>query len=372
MSIFSQKSEWREWFRSRNALNVDSSFDCLESSNYEQEEVQFDEATDSLSSTNNNTTLKCSRPILYLFRISALVIIISFVIVFISSLTPSSSANLNSKYPYRNSENTHKENFDASCTTFPKDNSSDVQNEDLHSDSTIISPTEETDNISTPQDLFGIPQSMYLHFDANDTSSKFYWVPKILEQKESEDDVTIDLSNFIDPNLAYTLTDSEKKLVSLVVQRESDDEPFLGQVLVAEDLINRFRTGIYGPDKIAILTKWYGIKVDSSGNYHVYSGSAEVLEYSDSVQKAVDLVLDGCNISYFLLKAVTDFRNEQYGLTLGDIYYKNGALYHFSPKYLNANAFQSRTFNRIPVSFWYGNHIFYGYWLPKSQALQIF
>lgn len=231
---------------------------------------------------------------------------------------------------------------------------------------------EETNTSVIESNSYGIPHVMYLHLDENSDDPNFYWIPRILEQKVSDSDIAIDISNFLDSNLAYELSDFEKNLVNLIVHRESNGEPFLGQVLVAEDILNRFRSGLYGPDKIAILA-WYGLESDDNGNFHVYNGDKEILEASESVKNAVNLALKGSNISYFLLKATADFQNEKYGLDLGDIYYKYGAMYHFAPRYLtDEKAIKNRTINKIPVSFFYENHVFYGCWISESSALQIF
>lgn len=72
-----------------------------------------------------------------------------------------------------------------------------------------------------------------------------------------------------------------------------------------------------------------------------------------------------------MLQNVTELRNEQYDLDLDDTYYKWGALYHFAPNLIGYTAIQERNFNRVPVSFQYYEHIFYGYWLPVSAKLNL-
>lgn len=310
--------------------------------------------------------------------ISTCFLFIGFTLLVSMLVTPNANAETPQKF-----SNCHMNSQNFSPSTQPEN----VENENFSSDSEI-SLTEEVSNIgsktfkkSLPEEsklptveenLFGIPKVMYLHLDEASNDPNFYWVPQILEQRISDSDIAIDLSNFLDSSLAYELTDFERNLVNLIVHRESNGEPFIGQVLVAEDILNRFRSGIYGPDKIAILA-WYGLETDDDGNFHVYNGDKEILEASESVQNAVELALKGSNISYFLLKATTDFQNTKYGLDLGDIYYKNGAMYHFAPRYLtDEKAIENRTINRIPVSFFYENHVFYGCWLPETSALQIF
>lgn len=230
-------------------------------------------------------------------------------------------------------------------------------------------PTISIEEEEIPLDL--IPHTLYLHILESTSNSRFSWVPQVSEQIVSANDIPVDISNYINPDLAYELTDVEHHIIDLIVHRESADQPFLGQVLVAEDILNRFRSGVYGPDKIAILVNGYEAKLDKSGNIHIYLGSTEILEASDSVKSAVDLALKGSNISQILLKAVTELRNEQYNLNLDETYYKWGAMYHFSVTYIADSKINSRKINRVPVSFQVADHIFYGYWLPKSMALPI-
>lgn len=213
-----------------------------------------------------------------------------------------------------------------------------------------------------------IPTHLYLHLENH---SKFSWVPIVVEEKLSEGDIAVDLSSVIDSSCAYTLSEFHLNLVNLAVYRESGNQPFFGQLLVAEDIIARIRSGIYGPDISAILVNGYEAKVDKNGNLHFYNGSTEILEASSSVKEAVKLALSGSRASYLLLQAVTELRNEQYHLQLDDRYYKWGAMYHFSIKNPKISPTGSRSLNRVPVSFQFGDHIFYGYWLPKSAKLHL-
>ena len=210
-----------------------------------------------------------------------------------------------------------------------------------------------------------IPSCLYLHLE---NSSKFSWVPVALEEKISENDILVDLSFAIDHNGTYELSSHDLHLVNLAVQYEAGGESFLGQLLVAEDILGRIRSGIYGPDVSAILVQGYEAERDENGNLHFCYGSKEILGASSSVQQAVQLALNGSRVSYHLLKAVTALRNEQYDLQLDDTYYKWGAMYHYRPEDVGIG---SRSLNRVPVSFQYSNHIFYGFWLPKSAQLNL-
>lgn len=215
-----------------------------------------------------------------------------------------------------------------------------------------------------------IPTYLYLHHKEN-SDALFGWVPELLEQKVSENDILVDLSSAIDPEFAYELSEHFRHLVSLAVEYESNDQPFLGQVLVAEGIISRIRIGVYGPDINQILIGGYEAEADADGNLHFYRGSREILEASESVKEALDLALSGSRFSYLLLQAATEFRNKQSGLQLDETYYQWGSIYHFSPNDIRGSRITERSINRVPVSFHYGDHIFYGYWLSKSSQLDL-
>ena len=233
-------------------------------------------------------------------------------------------------------------------------------------------PTEDvesTKNIS-PSLPSSLPSCLYLHVKDN-TDSRFYWVPEFLEERISENDIFVDLSTALDPDFAYELSDYFKQLVCLAVECEASDEPFLGKVLVAEGIISRIRIGIYGPNIKAILVRGYQADMDEDGNLHFYQGPKEILEASESAKEAVDLALSGSRFSYLLLQATTEFRNEQYGLQLDETYYQWGSIYHFSHEDISGSRIAERSLNQVPVSFHYGRHILYGYWLNKSEQLDL-
>lgn len=220
--------------------------------------------------------------------------------------------------------------------------------------------------------LLPIPMELYLHPE-NTLSSHFHWVPVVLDERMSEDDILVDLSSVINPELAYEISDYYQYIATLIVERESGNQPFLGQLLVAEDVINSIRSGIYGSDIDAIFIRRYSAEKKNDGKLHIYLGDKEFLEASPAVQQAVELALSGSQVSYFLLQAVTELRNEQYDLNLDDTYYKWGALFHFAPKRIlnNPIALGNRRLSRIPVSFQYHEHIFYGHWLRASAQLNL-
>ena len=214
-----------------------------------------------------------------------------------------------------------------------------------------------------------IPMYLYLHLE-NNLSSKFHWVPIVLEEKASKTDIAVDLSLAVNPDLSYELSAYHQHIVNLLVYREAGNQPFLGQLLVAEDIIGRIRSGVYGPDVDAILMLYLAQNGDD-GKLHVYDSGGEVTEATPSVKEAVELALSGSQVSYFLLQSVTELRNNQYSLHLDDTYYKWGAMYHFNPDIIDSSSVKSRNINRVPVSFQYCEHIFYGYWLPKSAQLNL-
>lgn len=210
-----------------------------------------------------------------------------------------------------------------------------------------------------------IPPCLYLHLENN---SKFFWVPVVFEERISESDILVDLSSAIDPNGSYELSSRDLNLVNLAVQYEASGESFLGQLLVAEGIVGRIRSGIYGPDVSAILIQGYEAEADENGDAYFLQNGKKILEASPSVQQAVDLALSGSRVSYYLLQAITELRNEQYGLQLDDIYYKWGSIYHFNPEKVSIG---TRSINQVPVSFQYGGHILYGRWLSESAQLNL-
>ena len=207
-----------------------------------------------------------------------------------------------------------------------------------------------------------IPKLLYIHFNEV-SNSRFYWVPKVSESPISQDNIPVDLTNAIDPEFSCELSKTFEYLVCLVVYRESGYQPFLGQLLVAEDVIARIRLDNSWNDISKTLIEAYDAQMDENGKLHIYLGQKEILEPSESVQSAVKLALSGSRISSLLLQTVTEFQNEKYGLNLDDSYYKYGALFHYSPQYISESEAKLRTMNLVPVSFQFADHIFYGRWL---------
>lgn len=234
----------------------------------------------------------------------------------------------------------------------------------------LAEPQQESQSVSVQNDI-GTSQVMYIHLKDNSTNSKCPWVPDVLEYKLSEEDIPVDMSICIDPNLAYSLNDDYRQTVNLLVEREAGTQSFLGKLLVAEGIISRIRSGVYGADISAILINGYLAQKDDNGNLHVLFNSYELTEASNDSIYAVDLALKGSNASGILLKAVTQLRNEQYDLQLDNTYYKWGSIYHFNPDLVSDSQIRVRSLSRVPVSFQFEDHIFYGYWHPESTKLHL-
>lgn len=213
-----------------------------------------------------------------------------------------------------------------------------------------------------------LPAVVFLHI--NEESPKD---PLMLSNERiSEDDVLVDLSTAIDYSTKYAVDYSLEQCIARVVYREAGNQPFLGQLLVAEDVVNRLRSGLYGTNVSAILAQGYLVQTDSAGNFHVYNGSGvEIIDVPNEAITATKLALSGTNTSNLILQAATEIRNSQYNLDLGEQYYIYGAMYHYNPDGIDASAMSSRTINRVPVSFKYAEHVFYGHWLNKAAALNI-
>lgn len=213
-----------------------------------------------------------------------------------------------------------------------------------------------------------LPAAVFLHI--NEEAPKD---PLMLsEQRISEDDILVDLSTAINHSTSYSVDYSLEQCIARVVYREAGNQPFLGQLLVAEDVVNRLRSGLYGADASAILAQGYLVETDGAGNFHVYNGNGiEIIDVPEEAITVTTLALSGSNTSNLILQAATEMRNSQYNLDLGERYYIYGAMYHYNPDGIDASAMGSRTINRVPVSFKYAEHVFYGYWLNKAAALDI-
>ena len=219
-----------------------------------------------------------------------------------------------------------------------------------------------------------IPRIVYLHFsEPTGNISDFSWIPEVVFEKISEDDIPVDLGLSLENNDVLEVSDTIRNYIYLTTTREARGEPFLGQLAVAEDILNRLKfPDIYGSNIIDIIAKGYGVEKDSNGILHFYDGNGqEMLNPTESCKEAVDFALSGSDITSVLLEAVTALQNERYGLSLGSEYYQNGATFHFAPKYISNGAIDARRFQRVPVGFRIDNHIFYGYWHTSEDALDI-
>ena len=220
----------------------------------------------------------------------------------------------------------------------------------------------------------GIPDVVYLHSRTSrfPTISAF---PEVVEERLSDEDIAVDLSHAFDSNIAYDCSAELEEVFCRVVCREAGNQPFLGQLIVAEGVVSRVYSGAYrGNSTNAILKQGYEAEEDSNGKLHIYDGEGkEILSYSEDTQKAVELALRGSRVSHTILKAVTEFQNAKYGLQLDDTTYSQwGAIYHYAPKYIRfEHQFSDRNVRRAPVSFQFVDHVFYGYWLPASLQLNL-
>lgn len=214
-----------------------------------------------------------------------------------------------------------------------------------------------------------LPGAVYLHINEISPES-----PMILsEERISEEDTLVDISMARDDSLQYSVSESLELCICKIVYREAGTQSFLGKVFVAEGLVNRIRSGVYGTDVLAILKQGgYGAEMDAAGNYHIYfSSGIEVFDVPEADIAATKLALSGSTISNTVLEAETDMRNNQYGLSLGIECYRYGSIYHFNPDLVSEKTLSARTINRVPVSFKYEDHVFYGYWLNAKNALNI-
>lgn len=234
-------------------------------------------------------------------------------------------------------------------------------------ESTESQPTEEVQLPKVSSLDSRLPALVYLRINPDDPTG-----PLLLsDERVSEDDIEIDISNAIDSSLEYEVPYDLEMCFARIVFRESGNQPPLGQLKVAEGAVTRVRSGIYGADIAAILLKGYLVETDEAG-YHVYDGNGvEVIDVPETAIAMTRLALRGSNTTKLVLEAGTALRNEQFGLELGEEYYQYGAFYHYSPEDVDEGALRSRVIGRVPVSYRYVDHVFYGKWLNAKYALNI-
>ena len=213
-----------------------------------------------------------------------------------------------------------------------------------------------------------LPAIVYLSVDSSSPTA-----PLILsDERLTDDDIAIDISNAIDSTLAYVVPYDLELCISRIVYREAGTQSPLGQLKVAEGVVTRLRSGIYGDDVGATLKLGYCVETDSNGNFHVYNGYGnEILDVPEIATTVTKLALQGSNTTAIVLEAATALRNEQFGLELGNEYYRLGAFYHYNPDLVSESALRARVINRVPVSYRYEEHVFYGRWLNANYALDI-
>lgn len=219
----------------------------------------------------------------------------------------------------------------------------------------------------------GIPNIVYLHSRQSFIPyiSRF---PEVVEEQISEDDIAVDLSHAFDSGVVYDCSAELEHVFCCIVERESGNQPLLGKLLVAEGVVSRVYSGAYGPSTMvnAILRQGYLAEEDNEGKLHIRNREGkEITSYSEDVQKAVRLALNGSRVSHTILKAVTEWQNVKYGLQLDDTYYQWGTIYHYNPAAIEEHQLRSRSIRRAPVSFQFVDHVFYGYWLPESLQLNL-
>ena len=214
-----------------------------------------------------------------------------------------------------------------------------------------------------------LPTEVYLRIDEASPMN-----PLILsDERITDEDIAIDISNAIDSNLEYTVSNEEEIIIRRVVHREAGSQSILGQLKVAEEVVSRLRSGIYGPDFGATLEfGGYGVEEDDDGSLHVYdSEGIEIVDVPEIATTVTTLALKGSNTTILVLKAATALRNEQFGLDFGDKYYNLGAFYHYNPDKTGEVELGKRVINRVPVSYRYEEHVFYGKWLEEKDKLNM-
>lgn len=218
------------------------------------------------------------------------------------------------------------------------------------------------------QNDWSIPSKLYLHIDP---TSQLYWIPKVEEGMISDDDRIVDLTELFNSDYAYSTSDDLAMVIARIVHRESANQPFIGQVLVAEDVRDRLASGVYGNDIAAILHSGYETVADENGNIHVYNAQGkEVLVPNESAVEATKIALQGSQLSHLLLKESTEIFVEHYGVELDnkELYYMY-TFYHYAPSGLTDKQLANRSIERVPVAIEVYDHVFYGHWLSASQAL---
>lgn len=243
--------------------------------------------------------------------------------------------------------------------------SNEVNVQKIHSDQQI-----EEANIPAVSALDSrLPAVVYLRIDEASPTS-----PLILsEERSTDNDIAIDISNAIDSSLKYEVSYDVEIVCRKIVQREAGNQSIFGQLKIAEEVISRLRSGIYGPDVWATLKfAGYGVETDNSGNFHVYNSEGiEIVDVPETATTVTTLALRGSNATRLVLEAATALRNEQFGLELGEEYYNLGAFYHYNPDGVGEGELIKRVISRVPVSYRYGEHVFYGRWLSEKHEIDI-
>ena len=218
----------------------------------------------------------------------------------------------------------------------------------------------------------GIPDVVYLHSRHSPfpTLSAF---PEVVLERQSEEDIEVDLTHAFDSDTVYECPIELEEVFCRIVEREAGNQPFLGQLILAEGVVSRVYSGAYGNSSTNdILIKGYSAELEDDGKLHIYNREGkEFITYPEDVANAVRLALQGSRVSHTILMAVTELQNTKYGLQLDDTYSQWGAMYHYSPGGLEARQLRYRSIRRAPVSFQLAGHVFFGRWLPESLQLNL-
>lgn len=137
--------------------------------------------------------------------------------------------------------------------------------------------------------------------------------PTIIEQPQEAPDVSEETEEDPTIYLRYPLTDKERDIVERVVMTESGDQPLLGQMAVAECILNTAEATNQRPDAVVMAPNQY---------------AAPSSYASDSVKQAVELIFDtgesatGQPIRYFYAPKYSAGRWHEsaleYVVTIGD------------------------------------------------------
>lgn len=215
--------------------------------------------------------------------------------------------------------------------------------------------------------FYSISPVLYVHIGSNPKAPL-----EVSTTRISDEDIMVDLSNPFEDRFIYNINDELKKAISRLTFAESGNQPFDGQLSVAEDIRNSLFSGVYGGDLDATCRKQFftSLIIDADGTVHLYRNGAELLQTTDSTDAAAELAVQGTNITGKILEVCTAIRSEQYpNWDLNESYFTSGAYFHYAPARLDGKQLSSRVIGQVPVSFSIAEHVFYAKWLNAKYAL---